>query len=271
MVQMNPSHRGVVKKAPITATRATTRTSRSARSTTWSALACCHGRRRLRRVRLALRHQALRRLRVRVNIATHAESLWSDESGVTYDQAGIWQSGGGIMSDGSGRIFLTSGNGVSPAKRAGTSPGGQLAESVIRLAVTATGRCRPRTSSARPTPRRWTRPTPTTGPAGRSECRSRRPATPHSRPDRQGRPDLAAQPEQPRRARAGIWRHRQRPVRDQGLRRRVGPPGDLRRHRRDHRELSHQRCRQRLPVLGGQGRRDAGVPVSRSPAQTSHG
>jgi hypothetical protein len=60
----------------------------------------------------------------RVNIATHAATLWSDESGVTNNQGGIWQSGGGIMSDGSGRIILTSGNGVSPVKRAGTSPGG---------------------------------------------------------------------------------------------------------------------------------------------------
>jgi hypothetical protein len=62
-------------------------------------------------------------------------ALWSDESGVTYDEAGIWQGGGGIMSDGPGRIFVTSGNGVSPAKGPGTSPPGQLAESVIRLAV----------------------------------------------------------------------------------------------------------------------------------------
>jgi hypothetical protein len=65
-------------------------------------------------------------------------ALWSDESGVTYDQAGIWQSGGGIMSDGNGRIFVTSGNGVSPAKGPGTKPPGQLAESVIRLAVNST-------------------------------------------------------------------------------------------------------------------------------------
>jgi hypothetical protein len=75
----------------------------------------------------------------RVDISSHAATLWSDESGVTYDQAGIWQGGGGIMSDGSGRIFVTSGNGVSPTKHAGTSPGGQLAESVIRLAVNSNG------------------------------------------------------------------------------------------------------------------------------------
>ncbi len=75
----------------------------------------------------------------RVDISNHTATLWSDESGVTYDEAGIWQGGGGIMSDGSGRIFVTSGNGVSPVKRAGSSPGGQLAESVIRLAVNSNG------------------------------------------------------------------------------------------------------------------------------------
>ncbi len=76
---------------------------------------------------------------VRASIATNGMSIWSDESGVTFDEAGIWQSGGGIMSDGSGRIFLTSGNGVSPPKGPGTSPSGQLAESVIRLAVNSNG------------------------------------------------------------------------------------------------------------------------------------
>jgi outer membrane protein assembly factor BamB len=75
----------------------------------------------------------------RVNLSTNSATLWSDESGVTYNQAGIWQSGGGIMSDGSGRVFVASGNGVSPTAHAGTSPGGQLAESVIRLAVNTSG------------------------------------------------------------------------------------------------------------------------------------
>lgn len=75
----------------------------------------------------------------RVNLSSHAVSLWSAESGVTYNRAGIWQSGGGVMSDGSGRLFVASGNGVSPAKRAGSSPGGQLAESVIRLGVNSSG------------------------------------------------------------------------------------------------------------------------------------
>ncbi len=72
-----------------------------------------------------------------VNVTKRALALWTDESGVTNNQAGIWQSGGGVMSDGSGRIFVTSGNGVSPAYGGGTRPPGTLAESVIRLAVNA--------------------------------------------------------------------------------------------------------------------------------------
>jgi hypothetical protein len=74
-----------------------------------------------------------------VDLGSHAFTLWTDESGVTYNEGGIWQSGGGLMSDGSGRIFFTSGNGVSPSVRAGSSPGGQLAESVVRLGVNASG------------------------------------------------------------------------------------------------------------------------------------
>jgi hypothetical protein len=69
-----------------------------------------------------------------VNLSTKATTLWADESGVSNEKGGIWQSGGGIMSDGPGRIFVTSGNGISPPKGPGNKPPGQLAESVIRLA-----------------------------------------------------------------------------------------------------------------------------------------
>jgi Abnormal spindle-like microcephaly-assoc'd, ASPM-SPD-2-Hydin/PQQ-like domain len=69
-------------------------------------------------------------------------TLWTDEAGVSDDQAGIWQSGGGLMSDGSGRIFFTSGNGISPAKGPGHKPPGQLAESVVRLRPQSSGRLR---------------------------------------------------------------------------------------------------------------------------------
>ena len=59
-----------------------------------------------------------------VKISNGALTQWSDETGVIDNQAGIWQSGGGVMSDGSGRIFVTSGNGISPAPGPGTKPAG---------------------------------------------------------------------------------------------------------------------------------------------------
>jgi hypothetical protein len=65
-------------------------------------------------------------------------TLWTDEAGVSEDQAGIWQSQGGLVSDGAGRIFFTSGNGISPAKGPGNKPPGQLAESTVRLAPNPT-------------------------------------------------------------------------------------------------------------------------------------
>jgi predicted lipoprotein with Yx(FWY)xxD motif len=70
-----------------------------------------------------------------VNTATHALTMWSDESATTDTQGGIWQSGSGLMSDGPGRIFVATGNGVSPAAGPGTSPPGELGDSVVRLAV----------------------------------------------------------------------------------------------------------------------------------------
>jgi hypothetical protein len=73
-----------------------------------------------------------------VNTATNATTLWADESGVSNEKGGIWQSGGGVMSDGPGRIIVTSGNGISPPKGPGSNPPGQLAESVIRLSPNAT-------------------------------------------------------------------------------------------------------------------------------------
>jgi hypothetical protein len=73
------------------------------------------------------------------NVATQARTMWSDETGSANNQAGIWQGGAGLMSDGTGRIFFTSGNGVSPAPGSGTKPPGQLAESVVRLAPASSG------------------------------------------------------------------------------------------------------------------------------------
>jgi hypothetical protein len=70
--------------------------------------------------------------------STAKTTLWTDEADVSYVKGGIWQSGGGVMSDGPGRIFVTSGNGISPAPGPGSNPPGELAESTIRLAVNST-------------------------------------------------------------------------------------------------------------------------------------
>lgn len=67
-----------------------------------------------------------------MNLSSDTPTLWTDESKTSGNMAGIWQSGGGLMSDGTS-IFVTSGNGVSPAKGPGSKPPGTLAESVMRL------------------------------------------------------------------------------------------------------------------------------------------
>lgn len=74
-----------------------------------------------------------------VNLSTHAINMWSDEVGVSSHMAGIWQGGGGLVSDGSGRIFVSTGNGVTAPNAAGTTPPQQLSQSVVRLGVAADG------------------------------------------------------------------------------------------------------------------------------------
>ena len=64
-------------------------------------------------------------------------AMWATESGASSYGAGIWQAGGGVVSDGSGRIFVATANGVSPPPASGTTPPSTLAESVIRLQVNA--------------------------------------------------------------------------------------------------------------------------------------
>ena len=67
---------------------------------------------------------------------------WVDNPGG--NGAGIWQSGVGLMSDGSGTLLLTTGNGGSPAAPTpGSSPPRTLGESVVRLDVGANGSLTP--------------------------------------------------------------------------------------------------------------------------------
>lgn len=74
-----------------------------------------------------------------VNTATRAINIWADESGSSSSEAGIWQGGGGLVSDGSGRIFLSTGNGVTAPNGPGAAPPRQLSQSVVRLGVDASG------------------------------------------------------------------------------------------------------------------------------------
>ncbi len=61
------------------------------------------------------------------------------------DGAGIWQSGGALVSDGPGRIYLATGNGhdMMPGPTPGTSPPSDLPESVVRLNVQPDGSLTP--------------------------------------------------------------------------------------------------------------------------------
>lgn len=81
------------------------------------------------------------------NAATGAlTSMWSDESGVGTDessQAGIWQSGGGLVSNLPGHIILATGNGVSPTPAPSDAPPDTLSESVVGLTVGAGGTLTP--------------------------------------------------------------------------------------------------------------------------------
>jgi outer membrane protein assembly factor BamB len=60
-------------------------------------------------------------------------SLWT--SALSVGGAGIWHAGGGLMSDGPGRIFLATGNGSAAPTGPGDQPPDDLGESVVRLAV----------------------------------------------------------------------------------------------------------------------------------------
>lgn len=78
-----------------------------------------------------------------VNTTTRATTLWATENSSTGTKAGVWMSGGGLVSDGPGRILFTTGNGVSPAPGPGSRPPGELAESVVRLGVNSDGTLSP--------------------------------------------------------------------------------------------------------------------------------
>ena len=76
---------------------------------------------------------------VGVNTTNQATNIWSDEAGASSKEAGIWHGGGGIMSDGPGRFFVTTGNGVTAPDGPGDNPPKQLSQSVVRLGAAADG------------------------------------------------------------------------------------------------------------------------------------
>lgn len=66
-------------------------------------------------------------------------TLWTSQADAAGSDGGIWQSGGGLVSDGPYRIFLTTGNGTAPPAGPGDAPPADLGESVVRLAVNRDG------------------------------------------------------------------------------------------------------------------------------------
>jgi outer membrane protein assembly factor BamB len=69
-------------------------------------------------------------------------TMWTTEAGPARSNgAGIWQSGGGLVSDGDGQILFATGNDWSsaPAPVPGREPPGALGESIVRLGVQSDG------------------------------------------------------------------------------------------------------------------------------------
>ncbi len=80
---------------------------------------------------------------VGVSTAGRQTTMWATESGNSSAEGGIWQSGGGLVSDGTGQILFTTGNGISPKAGPGKTPPATLAESVVRLTVGTDGNLKP--------------------------------------------------------------------------------------------------------------------------------
>ncbi|HET9953934.1 MAG TPA: choice-of-anchor D domain-containing protein [Polyangiaceae bacterium] len=80
-----------------------------------------------------------------VGVSTDGSSQTRWVANTSGNGAGIWQSGGGIMSDGAGRMFVSTGNGEAPVgpilgSQAGSMSG--LGEAIVRLDVQTNGSLR---------------------------------------------------------------------------------------------------------------------------------
>ncbi|WP_054010872.1 choice-of-anchor D domain-containing protein [Arthrobacter sp. ERGS1:01] len=80
---------------------------------------------------------------VGVSTSGKQTTMWATESGNSNAEGGIWQSGGGLVSDGPGQIIFTTGNGISPKPGPGKNPPATLAESVVRVQVGKDGNLTP--------------------------------------------------------------------------------------------------------------------------------
>ncbi len=80
-----------------------------------------------------------------VGVATtgSVKTLWTDQAGTDTPSdrgGGIWQSGGGLVTDGDGQIILSTSNGVPPASGiTGTTSAANLGQSLVRLTVQPDG------------------------------------------------------------------------------------------------------------------------------------
>jgi hypothetical protein len=74
-----------------------------------------------------------------VSTSGRQTTMWATESGNANAEGGIWQSGGGLVSDGPGQILFATGNGISPQAGPGKTPPSTLAESVVRVQVGSDG------------------------------------------------------------------------------------------------------------------------------------
>ncbi|MCW2931853.1 MAG: legume lectin beta domain protein [Actinomycetia bacterium] len=80
-----------------------------------------------------------------VNTKTEAKTLWSDQSVDPVDAGGIWQGGGGLVTDGKS-IYFSTGNGTVPAAGlAGSSAAsaGDFGQSVVEVTPQANGTLQP--------------------------------------------------------------------------------------------------------------------------------
>jgi hypothetical protein len=75
---------------------------------------------------------------VGVDTTTRAMHLWSTEP-TNGGMAGIWQGGGGLMSDGAGRIFFSTGNGTTTPVGPGSPVPQMKAEAIVRVGVNSSG------------------------------------------------------------------------------------------------------------------------------------